>query len=562
MVSIKLLVQGHGTAIKEPLNYYPNGSFNIKWEKNQTWQITLTAIDDGSIAYAMLGSEASLFWNDQEYIIKQCVTDYANGIGSKQITATHVYSEVQRVLQRIVKTGTLTYSVNDVLSFVLSGNSLGFTWQVIGNFDKEQITDFGNINGQDMLSKIVEVWPNAIIYPDNKNIRVYEHDSFVQDLGSRIDYRANSSEVKLTYDSTSIANQVMAIGAQKDDSSYYFDPFLVSDNNSIRKWGLHPGTDVSDDRFHDKASMEVYAKSQLIPEPALTLDVTEDTGEIPIAGEIRRVEIRNYDFVTKTEVVGFTYYPLDKGVNTSITLNNTAKTILDYQNNLAKQFQKSLTNEKRNLSASMKQLQADIAELQKNAAGNWTAGTIFMDISSNQDFDASDFAKLYSQGIKGAIVKLTEGTNYTNPSFANQKEYTINAKMKFIGTYHYLKSTSTDEATEEAQYYVKQLQANNIDKDLIVACDVEDSTLSMDATELTAEVKAFMKVLTDAGYNNTTDYTSVSWLGSRFVGQGRYKWIASWDVSSVPDNADAWQYSSTFNGQSLDVNRSYNKIFI
>ena len=223
----KIIVQGHNSTQKEPLNYYPNGSFQLQWEKNQTWQLTFTMIDDGTVAYQLLGVEASIFWDDQEYVIKQCTTDYSNGIGSKEITATHVYSEVQRILQRTVKTGTLTYTVDQVLSFVLKNNVLGFTWKVIGNFGKEQITDLGNINGKDMLSKITDTWPDAIIYPDNKKIRVYSHDAFVKDHGNRLDYRANASSIKNSYDSTAISNQVMAVGAEKEGSDsdkpeYYF----------------------------------------------------------------------------------------------------------------------------------------------------------------------------------------------------------------------------------------------------------------------------------------------------------------------------------------------------
>ncbi|WP_162204137.1 hypothetical protein [Lacticaseibacillus pantheris] len=50
----------------------------------------------------------------------------------------------------------------------MDGNSLGYTYDVQGTFDNQQITDLGNGSGSDMLSKIVETWPEAVIYPDNK----------------------------------------------------------------------------------------------------------------------------------------------------------------------------------------------------------------------------------------------------------------------------------------------------------------------------------------------------------------------------------------------------------
>ena len=299
----------------------------------------------------MLSVESSVWWDNQEYIIKQFQPDYSNGFTTYQVTAIHVAYEVARIRQRQTKTGTLTYSVNDVLSFYLSGNSLGFTWQVIGNFGKEQIADLGNSSGKDMLDKIVSTWPDAVFYPDNKNIRIYQHDSFAKSIGKRIDYLHNTPELKLSYDSSSIVNQVMASGKQKegtdsDKTEYYFEPFLVSNQNSINKWGLHPGDDVSDERFTDKSAMQTFAMSQLSPEPTLTIEVTEITNEKPQLGEIKRLENRKDEFVTEVEVVAFTYYPLDSSQATSITLNNRAKTILNYQSSRQKGLEKTLNLQK------------------------------------------------------------------------------------------------------------------------------------------------------------------------------------------------------------------------
>lgn len=319
-------------------------------EENSQWQIQFTAYDDGSLAFNMLSVESSVWWDNQEYIIKQFDPDYANGFTTYQVTATHVAYEVSRIRQRNVKTGTLTYSINDVLSFYLLGNSLGFTWQVIGNFGKDQIKDLGNDSGKDMLDKIVSTWPDAIFYPDNKNIRIYQHDSLAKNLGNRIDYLHDTSEIKLTYDSTNIVNQVMAYGKTKDNSdttTYYFEPFLVTDQNSVNEWGLHPGDDVSDERFTDANAMKTYATTQLAPEPTLSIETTDLSNEVPVLSEIRRLEIRNFSFITEVEVVQFTYYPLDNSQPTSIMLNNRAKTILNYQSSKQKALQKALNAQRK-----------------------------------------------------------------------------------------------------------------------------------------------------------------------------------------------------------------------
>lgn len=345
----KLLVKGLHSAYVEPLRCLLFNTLNISVEKNSQWQLQFTAYDDGSLAFHMLSVEASVWWDGQEYIVKQFQEADTSGFTTYQVTAIHVAYDVQRVRQRQVKTGTLTYTVESVLSFYLAGNSLGYTWQVIGNFGKEQITDLGNSSGKDMLDKIVSTWPDAIFYPDNKNIRIYQHDALAKNLGNRIDYLHNTPELKLTYDSSSIVNQVMASGMMKENTSgdsgkteYYFEPFLVTDQASVNEWGLHPGDDVSDERFTDQAAMKTFALSQLTPQPTLVIEISELSNEEPTLGEIRRLENRKDSFVTEVEVVAFTFYPLDNSQATSVTLNDRAKTILNYKSMQQSALQKAL----------------------------------------------------------------------------------------------------------------------------------------------------------------------------------------------------------------------------
>lgn len=339
------------SAYAEPLQSVLFNSFNISVEKNSQWQLSFTAYDDGSIAFNSLSVESSIFWDGQEYIIKQFDPQYTGGFTTYQVAAIHVAYEVSRIRQRQTKTGTLTYSVEDVLSFYLKGNSLGFTWQVIGKFDKDQITDLGNSSGKDMLDKIVSTWPDAVFYPDNKNIRIYQHDALAKNLHNRIDYQHNSTEVKLVYDSTGIVNQIKVSGKTKentdsDKTEYYFDPFLVTDQKSVAEWGLHPGDDLSDERFIDKNAMRTYALSQLSPEPTLSIETTEINNEQPQLLEIRRLENRKANFVTEVEIVSYTYYPLDTSQVTQITLNNKAKTILNYKSAQQKTLQNALNAQK------------------------------------------------------------------------------------------------------------------------------------------------------------------------------------------------------------------------
>lgn len=266
----KILVQRVNRAEKEPLNLFDPKSVQIQWEVNQTWSLQLTAYNDGSLAYQMLESEASIFLDNQEYIIKQVADDSSSGLDSVQVTATHVYFEVQKIRKykdyidpidkdkqtdvKVLKTDStksydsdntktdtnektegntttkittkttdetqqdnqnqVTYSIQDVLDHWLKDNNLGFTYEVIGSFEKKELEELKDGTGADMLSKISDTWNNAIIYPDNRKIRVYLADKFNLNRGNRIDYLNNANEIKFSTDSTSLTNMVYCIGGK------------------------------------------------------------------------------------------------------------------------------------------------------------------------------------------------------------------------------------------------------------------------------------------------------------------------------------------------------------
>lgn len=235
-----------------------------------------------------------------------------------------------------------------------------------------------------------------------------------------------------------------------------------------------------------------------------------------------------------------------------------------------------LSKQNQQLSDNYIKLSSDYAKLSErvkqleNSGGNtpaWTSGSKFIDLSSNNGSQNQTwYDSLYQSGVKGLMIKLTEGSAtgsaYLNPLFDEQKSRGITAKMKFIGAYHYFLAVSVSDAQAEAQWFLSKLKAKGIPTSAVVSCDVEDGSLTKDKAALTAEVDAFYKVLTDAGYTNTCDYSSASWFSSRFESHAKYKWVASWGASSKPAIADAWQYTDKYNGASLDCSYSYNQIFV
>ena len=216
----KVTIQGLHAKQAVVLTCFMKNSFQYQYEDNQTNQIQFVAYNDGSPSFAYIANESTIKFNNDLFIIKNIEED-DNGSELYTVTAMqYVNSEIGRVRQRNVRNGTLTYTVDAVLDYFLNdqiANPFGFTYHVFGDFDKQQIENLGACSGKDMISKIIETWPGTIILPKGKTVNVYAPGVFKKNYGRRIVYKYNSSDMKLTEDSTGIVNQVLAIGATKEE---------------------------------------------------------------------------------------------------------------------------------------------------------------------------------------------------------------------------------------------------------------------------------------------------------------------------------------------------------
>ena len=363
-----------GTLV-EPLTSLISSSFNVSWENNSTYQITFTAYDDQSISYALLLSENTITWNGQQFIIKQCVPNFSVNYNTVAITATHIYLDVRRIFQHNKKAGTLTYSVKDVLAFYFDNNSFGYSYEVSGDFAKQQITDLGGNNAFEGLSQIVSTWKDVIIYPDNKKITIYTKDSFSKNLGNRLGYGHNADNMTLTYDSTGLINQLTVVSTNKDDGKPYFQSHIVKDDESIKEYGLWDGGDFSDERYHDVNNADNGARAKFVTQPSVSVTLDYLDNDMPIPGEIRRLEIIDTGFVTNVMVVSYNYYPLDDSLKTSITLNSNAKTVLDFQRSNRNQLYQSKQNTAA-LSQAIQETNNQIEKIISNQPKSWVVGKI------------------------------------------------------------------------------------------------------------------------------------------------------------------------------------------
>jgi GH25 family lysozyme M1 (1,4-beta-N-acetylmuramidase) len=416
----------------------------------------------------------------------------------------------------------------------------------------------------------------------------------------------NMKSASKTIDPTSVITRLIPTGADvSDDSSASTDtsssttdkqattakialssPNYVDNTNLINTFGKIVGTenfsDVTDTNVLKQKAQYWLAKQVAVESWEIGVSnlylINKTIGDFKIGNQYQFIN----DFVSETQWLQVIEIDVDivTPTNSTIKVGDTNLTQSRYINDQAQQ-KKAISNELSQLKSYSKKQDAlivkqqdlinkisanysSLSETVQNIIDNnnvWISGQKFIDTSSdNGTMSVSDFTTLYNAGVKGIIVKATEGTDYINPDASSHLSNANSAGIKTVGAYHFLKGTTT--GTAQGQAFLAEIQALGLAKTAIVACDIEDSSLSFDLATLNSMIADFYKVLTDAGYTNTADYASASWFSSRFTSSAKYKWIASIGVSTKPSGADAWQYTWTFNGDNLDCSYSYNKAFI
>lgn len=188
------------------------------------------------------------------------------------------------------------------------------------------------------------------------------------------------------------------------------------------------------------------------------------------------------------------------------------------------------------------------------------APSYFIDISShNGVISVSDYQRLKSQGITGVVVKLTEGTSYTNP-YARAQIANAQAAGLRVSAYHYSHYETAAEARAEAQYFVRVAQSMGLSGSTTMVNDMEER--SMLHGDLNANTQVWKDEMNHLGYRNNVYYTMASWLDTKGGKLNTAKfglsnlWVAHYlyaytylDQESAKSlsyysNTAAWQYTS------------------
>lgn len=153
-------------------------------------------------------------------------------------------------------------------------------------------------------------------------------------------------------------------------------------------------------------------------------------------------------------------------------------------------------------------------------------------------------------GVKGVVVKLTEGTTYKNPYAATQIANARTAGL-VVGAYHYSHFTSDSGAKAEANYFADAANSFGLGSSTYMADDLEDSSTKVGSVQNNA--MAFANQLKSRGFSRPMLYTYQSYVQQTGLNPSAFGdsniWIASYPYAPSADanwypQYGMWQFNS------------------
>lgn len=332
-----IFIQDYEKTKKEILTDYDKSTFTENWQENETWEISFTIVKTkfNELAFDLVDYENSVFFNGQEFIVKQMGVSAEGAAITKTVTATHIYYTMQDGFQYDTITGTR--SINQLLAHVFKPDNRGFTWNVVDpnkKFLTVEQENFGNGNYLKLVEEILKDY-DAIVIPDNKNLTFFPRSEYGKKTEEQIRYKYNTDSVKFDIDTFNLKTQITGFGKKKEDDNYYFTPITYTSKQS-GKWGIRVQSPVSDDRYTVSGNMLERLKQDLQDYPTITGTVTMKWRVEPNKGDYVAFVYEPLGVNTYIQVVGIKTYPAIPNKPPEITLSNTKKTMTSILTEMAK----------------------------------------------------------------------------------------------------------------------------------------------------------------------------------------------------------------------------------
>lgn len=328
----------------------------------KSFTFTIGRTPDNGIEFDLLTTDNILYLDEkkfrhQKYYITDVELDQQNGVLTKTVSASHVFS-VLLVNNRVDDSVTKKLTIKEAFDIALKGTDFQYIFETPeSEFPSAEQEGFGDKNSTELVDEIIEDYGPELDV-DNYKIHVYKK------MGSRINFtldsRYNMPGIKIKTNSQNSTTRAWGYGALKKGSSaddknpkYEFEPILYihPDEEKFLLDGKPRWAEpIKDERYKKSSRMVSALKKHVNPYPEMTveanfqyiyepklLDIQQDFWK----GDTIHVIADTAEGITYEDdvrVLSIKYDPLNPYGSPELTFANFRKDIQDIAVSQAKQI--------------------------------------------------------------------------------------------------------------------------------------------------------------------------------------------------------------------------------
>lgn len=227
-MSIDIIVTDINNKMSELLLDFAYDTFKYEYTRNSTRSVSFVAYmtNHNVDVYNMLQNESFIDYDGQRYVIKDTDPKMVGNLHSNDVTAHHIMFEFQShyIGKDLVNEETNTdqqeevqtkYTLKQFLDYGFKGNELGYTYEIIGQFNEAKtIDDIGGKNGIEHLNEGAELF-GYIYFADNKKIYIYNELSFYRPSDIVIRHLYNTDDTSVSINTNDLRTRIKGFGKKK-----------------------------------------------------------------------------------------------------------------------------------------------------------------------------------------------------------------------------------------------------------------------------------------------------------------------------------------------------------
>lgn len=198
--------------LEEPLADVKELNVNRKVNGEKTLTLKVVPTKQNSEAFKMVEEEATLIFQDNEYVIKKINQRSSGNSYTKNVTAIHkFFTDMIDSRQRNVHNGSLTFA--NALKFIFEGTN--YTYVIIDQFNAETFENFGGDNRLALLQTVLERYQAEM---EISGTQVRFKKKIGNDTDFQFRYGHNVKTFSRDIDTSNLSTYIKGYGKKKEET--------------------------------------------------------------------------------------------------------------------------------------------------------------------------------------------------------------------------------------------------------------------------------------------------------------------------------------------------------